>query len=73
VGVTGTAVPLVTVILPGVITPVPPVKTPVRFVDEPAVIVEELAVKLVIVGAAKLSVVFPQPVRPANDRLKANA
>lgn len=49
-GLTLTGVPLVTGILPGVITPVPLVNTPVRFVLDPAVIVDGLAVKLVMVG-----------------------
>ena len=47
-GETLTAVPLVTVIFPGVITPFPPLKTPVRMADPPVVIVVGLAVKLVI-------------------------
>jgi len=52
VGLTLTCVPLVTVRLPGVITPVPPAKTPVRFVLAPYAIDGELATKLVIVAAA---------------------
>jgi hypothetical protein len=51
VGLTLTAVPLVTGRLPGVITPVPLAKTAVRFELPPAVIVAGLATKLVIVGA----------------------
>jgi hypothetical protein len=51
VGLTLTAVPLVTGRFPGVITPVPPAKTAVRLVLPPAVIVVGLAPKLVIVGA----------------------
>ena len=50
VGLTGIAVPLVTVMLPGATTPVPPVKTAVRLELPPVVIVAGLAVKLVIVG-----------------------
>jgi hypothetical protein len=51
VGLTLTAVPLVTARLPGVITPEPPEKTAVRLVLDPDVIVTGVAVKLVIVGA----------------------
>jgi hypothetical protein len=51
VGLTLTGVPLVTVRLPGVITPVPFANTPVRFVLAPYVIVVGLATKLVIVAA----------------------
>jgi hypothetical protein len=49
-GLTLTAVPLVTLIFPGVITPVPFVKTAVTLELDPAAIVPGLAVKLVIVG-----------------------
>jgi hypothetical protein len=56
VGETLTAVPLVTVVFPGVITPVPLAKTPVRLAVAPAVIVAGLAVKLVIVGARGFTV-----------------
>lgn len=56
-GVTATAVPLVTGILPGVITPVPPEKTAVRFEDMPAVIVGRLATKLAIAGGAGFTVI----------------
>ena len=51
VGLTLTAVPLVTARLPGVITPVPLAKTAVRLELPPAVVVAGLATKLVIVGA----------------------
>jgi hypothetical protein len=51
VGLTLTAVPLVTVRLPGVITPVPLAKTAVRLALPPTVIVAGFASKLVIVGA----------------------
>jgi hypothetical protein len=51
VGLTETAVPLVTAMLPGVTMPVPPVNTAVRLELEPAAIVAGLAVKLVITGA----------------------
>lgn len=51
VGLTGTDVPLVTEMLPGVTTPVPFANTAVRLVLFPLVIVAEVAVKLVIVGA----------------------
>jgi hypothetical protein len=51
VGLTLTGVPLVTVILPGVITPVPLANTPVRFELPPDPTVVGLAAKLVIVGA----------------------
>jgi hypothetical protein len=50
VGLTLTAVPLVTEMLPGVMTPVPLEKTAVRFELAPAVIEVGLAEKLVIVG-----------------------
>ena len=49
-GLTLTAVPLVTARLPGVITPVPPANTAVRLLLPPAVIVAGFATKLVIVG-----------------------
>jgi len=56
VGLTETAVPLVTelltVVLPAVITPVPPEKTAVRLELAPALMVAGLAVKLVMEGAA---------------------
>jgi hypothetical protein len=52
-GETLTAVPLVTVIFPGVMTPVPLAKTPVRLADPPAVTAVGLAVKLVIVGSER--------------------
>lgn len=51
VGLTLTAVPLVTVRLPGVITPVPLANTAVRLELDPELIVAGLAPKLVIVGA----------------------
>jgi len=52
VGLTGTEFPLVTEMLPGVMTPVPPANTAVRVVPPPpAVIVDAADVKLVIVGA----------------------
>jgi hypothetical protein len=51
VGLTLTAVPLVTAILPGVITPVPLAKTAVRPELPPARIDVGLATKLVIIGA----------------------
>lgn len=50
VGLTLTAVPLVTGILPGVMTPVPLLNTPVRLELDPVAIVEGVATKLVIVG-----------------------
>jgi hypothetical protein len=52
VGLTETAVPLVAVRLPGVITPAPPVKTPVNPDGVPAATEAGLAVKLVMAGAA---------------------
>jgi hypothetical protein len=51
VGLTLTAVPLVTARLPGVITPVPFAKTAVRLELPPAPIDVGLATKLLIVGA----------------------
>jgi hypothetical protein len=51
-GVTLTAFPLVTAMLPGVITPLPLAKTPVSLDEAPAVIDAGLAAKLVITGAA---------------------
>ncbi len=50
VGVTVTAVPLVTAPTPLLMVPAPPEKTPVRVVELPAVMVAAPAVKLVIVG-----------------------
>ena len=50
-GLTLTAVPLVTAILPGVITPAPPANTAVRLELPPAPIVGGVATKLVMVGA----------------------
>jgi hypothetical protein len=52
VGLTGTGVPLVAEMFPGVMTPVPPVNTPVRFALPPVVIEVGLAEKLVMAGAA---------------------
>jgi len=51
VGLTLTAVPLVTAILPGVITPVPPVKVASRLELLPDVIVDGVALKTLITGA----------------------
>ena len=51
VGLTLTAVPLVTARLPGVITPVPLANTAVRLELPPTMIVGGAATKLVIVGA----------------------
>ena len=51
VGLTLTATPLVTVRLPGLITPVPFAKTAVKLELPPTVIVAGLAAKLEIVGA----------------------
>jgi hypothetical protein len=53
VGLTFNGTPLVTVVLPGVITPTPLANTAVRFAPTlpPAVIVDGLDAKLVIVGA----------------------
>jgi hypothetical protein len=56
VGLTLTAVPLVTEMLPGVITPVPPANTPVRLELAPAAIVAGLATKLVIAGPLDVTV-----------------
>ena len=50
-GLTLTAVPLVTAIFPGVITPVPLANTAVRLELPPVVIVGGAATKLLIVGA----------------------
>jgi hypothetical protein len=58
VGETLTVVPLVTVMLPGVITPVPLKNTPVRLADPPALTVAGLAAKLDIDGAAGTGVTF---------------
>jgi hypothetical protein len=55
-GETLTGDPLVAGRLPGVIMPVPLAKTPVRLVEPPAVIDAGLAVKLVIVGGAGVTV-----------------
>jgi hypothetical protein len=51
VGLTETAVPLVTEMAPGEITPVPPVKTAVRLELVPAAMVAGAATKLVMAGA----------------------
>ena len=51
VGLTVTPTPLVSVRLPGVMTPVPFAKTPVRVALDPVVMVVGIATKLVIVGA----------------------
>ena len=51
VGLTLTGVPLVTVRLPGVITPVPLAKTAVRLELPPIAMVTGFAIKLVIDGA----------------------
>ena len=71
-GETLTAVPLVTLIFPGVITPVPFEKTPVRLAIPPALTAVGLAAKLVIVGSAGLchAVNELHPVRTAKKRLK---
>ena len=53
VGLTGTAVPLVTVMAPGEMTPVPPVKTAVRLELVPASMVAGAATKLVMTGAGE--------------------
>lgn len=50
-GLTLTGVPLVTGMLPGVMTPVPLAKAPVRLALPPGPTVVGLATKLVIVGA----------------------
>jgi hypothetical protein len=75
-GLTLTAVPLVTLIFPGVITPVPFAKTAVRLELPPAAIVPGLAVKLVIEaagGGGVFTVDPPQPASPPNPRLRATA
>ena len=56
VGETLTGDPLVVGRLPGVIVPVPLAKTPVRLVEPPAVMLAGLAVKLVMVGGAGVTV-----------------
>ena len=56
VGLTLTAVPLVTGILPGVISPVPPAKTAVRLELLPEVIPSGLAAKLVITEPVTVTV-----------------
>jgi len=55
-GETLTGVPLVAGRFPGVMTPVPLVKIPVRLVEPPTVMPAGLALKLVIVGVAGLTV-----------------
>jgi hypothetical protein len=70
VGLTDTAVPLVTEILPGVITPVPLEKFAVRLELAGAVIVAGLAVKLEMLGGVPppppppLMLPPPQPATP---------
>jgi len=51
VGETVTGVPLVTAILPGVITPVPLEKVAVRLAELPVVMAATLEAKLLIIGA----------------------
>jgi hypothetical protein len=55
-GETFAAIPLLTAIFPGVMTPVPLEKMPVRLVDPPSVIELGSAVKLVIEGFATFTV-----------------
>jgi hypothetical protein len=77
VGLTGTATPLVTLVLPGVITPVPPEKTAVRLALAPGLIVDGLAVKLLMVatGGGMLFMLEepPQPASADKPRRKATA
>jgi hypothetical protein len=56
VGETLTGVPLVAGRLPGVIIPVPPAKIPVRLLEPPDGMDAGLAVKLVMVGTAGVTV-----------------
>jgi hypothetical protein len=76
-GLTEIAVPLVTAVLPGVITPLPFEKTAVRLELAPAAIVAGLAVKLVIVGGGGVVDVIsddpPQLIRLPKPRLRARA
>ena len=69
-----TAVPLVTLIFPGEITPVPLMKTAVRLADPPAVTSVGLAAKLVITGSAGLCSTLEElhPIKPARDRHSTN-
>lgn len=72
VGLTFTAVPLVTGKLPGVMTPVPLAKTAVRAELPPAVIVAGLAVKLVMEGAGDtvtVTVLVAVPPEPETVRV----
>jgi hypothetical protein len=69
VGLTGTAVPLVAAMLPGVMTPVPPVKLPVRLELWPELIVAGLAAKLRIVGAVPPVPLGPLPPQPVSDTI----
>ena len=66
-GLTLTAVPLVTAMLPGVITPVPLANTPVRLVLDPEAIVAGLAIKLVMVAADATFTVTRMVVVADND------
>jgi ABC-type nickel/cobalt efflux system permease component RcnA len=56
VGLTLTAVPLVTEILPGLMTPVPPEKTAVRLELVPVSMVGGAATKLVMMAGTALTV-----------------
>jgi len=73
-GETLTAVPLVAVMFPGVMTPVPLVNIPVRFADPPAVTAVGLAVKLVIAGSEAEDPPLNElhPVRMARGRHRTN-
>ena len=70
VGVTLTGVPLVTGMLPGVITPEPPLKTAVRLELDPDAMVAELAAKLVIDAGVTLVVVVCELEPPPPQAVK---
>jgi hypothetical protein len=64
VGLTETAVPLVTLMLPGVSTPLPPVNIAVRLELPPEVMIAGLAVKLVMASGLMVTVVVAVTVVP---------
>jgi hypothetical protein len=73
-GATVTGTPLLTVRLPGVMTPVPLEKTPVRLEVDPAVIEEGLAVKLEIDGETGFAAgLAAKEESGMNDRTRAAA
>ena len=74
VGLTETATPLVTAVLPGVITPAPLANTAVMLELDPASIAAGLAAKLVMEGVVEREdEVLEHPANPTKPRLRATA